>query len=536
MMKKLKSLIMKIKPFIPLSLRAGVYRLCHWVRKRILYSSPWAYEQYYRRFTNRQTGAIKNAYDEPTWDGDAPHLLIFTKRYWMVHVALEMAFGKEMQRKGWNVTVVGCDKVISTCDNMMHDTGQPLPITHNCNYCSYLLRKSCQRAGLHYLSMREYMDAHNIEDALLPVERDYGDIVDVSWMRLLRASRAKSPDEFALRDRLMTSARTLDRFFTDYLDNHRVDRVILMNGTFFSERLLSEHCDERNIDYMCYEIGYNIADHDQTLKTLLIEQNRSVVPFHTEDLWMKRKDQPLTPGQTERIRNYLTGRESNTEYARLMTKRETDLSAYGIASDKPLYVMFTNLIWDSAVLGQDTIFESMFEWIGETVTYFRNHPEKQLVIRIHPVEHTLPTHQVSRETVDEYLAQQEPLPGNISVIKSDEKLSSYRLLNRANYCLVYTGTIGMESAYRDLPVIVTANIHYGPAGFTYLPSSQAEYLKLLDRELTSLPDQVTLAERYCHMFFFEKPVPFQDQVDLIGYEPIYIRQPHETDLLSKIGW
>jgi hypothetical protein len=56
---------------------------------------PQFYDLYYRHFTSVQQGSLGRGYPKPAWRGDARHVLIFTKRYWLLHIALEAAFAKE---------------------------------------------------------------------------------------------------------------------------------------------------------------------------------------------------------------------------------------------------------------------------------------------------------------------------------------------------------------------------------------------------------------------------------------------------------
>jgi hypothetical protein len=79
--------------------------------------------------------------------------------------------------------------------------------------------------------------------------------------------------------------------------------------------------------------------------------------------------------------------------------------------------------------------------------------------------------------------------------------------------IVYNSTVGMEMAYRGIPVIVGGDSHYRDLGFTYDPDSQKEYFALLNRigGLETKDNTEALTERYCYFFFVQKHigVPFR---------------------------
>ena len=78
--------------------------------------SPWFYYMLHN-FKGTQHGSLRSKYEVPERKASGRNVLIFTNRYWLIHAATDMAFAKEFQREGYNVTIVGCDQFIKTCDN-----------------------------------------------------------------------------------------------------------------------------------------------------------------------------------------------------------------------------------------------------------------------------------------------------------------------------------------------------------------------------------------------------------------------------------
>jgi len=80
--------------------------------------------------------------------------------------------------------------------------------------------------------------------------------------------------------------------------------------------------------------------------------------------------------------------------------------------------------------------------------------------------------------------------------------------------LVYTTTVGLETAMSGVPVIVAGQTHYRGKGFTLDPNSWDEFIKMLADILTDparyrlSQQQVERAWNYAYRFFFNFPMPF----------------------------
>lgn len=501
---------------------------------RIVRLGPRFYDFYYRHISPFQQSSIKHRYPEPPWHKHANHVLVFTMRYWAIHTAIESAFAKERQRQGWNVTMVGCDAAISTCDNTIYYKGE-LPLTSRCDYCSYMLRRLCQRIGIHYLSICRYLQQHKLQNRVLSKERDYEKLTFVSWTRLLRSLHPKEPSEFALRDSLIASCRTIDNFLTHYLDNHRVDQVIMLNGKFFTEQLLAEHCREKKIPFITYERGI-------IRETVMLADGKPAIPAVTQQRWKQRRENSLTQVQRKKLYAYIESRKfvGNAEtvpfYTNMIENQKQLCEKHNIDSQKNIVVLFTNSIWDSAVVAEDTIFENIFNWITISIEHYRYQRDTQLVIRVHPVEVRIAKQQQTRDRVDDYVRRNFTNLSNVRIIPPESSASPYTLAEMAKLGLVYNSTIGLEMALRGKPVIVASNAHYAGTEFVYTPKNRDEYLRLLDQPLPALPNQVMYTERYSYMFFFEHMVPYGDIIRQCGTDYQFVRDLRKSTILEKAGF
>ena len=106
------------------------------------------------------------------------------------------------------------------------------------------------------------------------------------------------------------------------------------------------------------------------------------------------------------------------------------------------------------------------------------------------------------------------LPAHIHLIKPEDKVNTYDLVEITDIGLVYTTTVGMEMAMSGIPTIVVGKTHYRNRGFTIDPESYVNYYKLLGsllenpKENRLKADQIELAWKYAYHFFFDFPKPF----------------------------
>jgi hypothetical protein len=186
--------------------------------------------------------------------------------------------------------------------------------------------------------------------------------------------------------------------------------------------------------------------------------------------------------------------------------------------DRPIVLLPTNVLGDSLTLGREIFSGSMTEWLVQTIRFFADKPDFQLVVRIHPGEQ-LSWGPSVYDIVQDYF---ENMPENILMIHPTTEVNSYDLIGLCSFGIVYTTTLGLEMAMTGKPVIVVGETHYREKGFTLDPESWEEYFQLLGRLLAD-PDnyqlseeEIRLAWRYAYRFFFDYPFPFPWHVQHFG--------------------
>ena len=319
-----------------------------------------------------------------------------------------------------------------------------------------------------------------------------------------------------------------------WLMANRPDVVIVPNGTIQEMGVVYRVARYLDIPTVTFEFG-DRREH------IWLAQNEEIMRHNTDALWAAKGDQALTDSQVEQLKDLFTAR-TNAKTWQNFTRQWQDTPKSGgkalrkklSLDDRPVILLATNVLGDSLTLGRQVFSETMAEWIERTVRYFVAREDVQLVIRVHPGE-TL-THGTSM--VDVVNAALPEIPGHIRLIKPDEKINTYDIVEVADLGLVYTTTVGLEMAMRGLPVIVAGQTHYRNRGFTYDPVSWDAYFEMLDSGLSDLEsmqltrEQVDLAWRYAYLFFFDfaKPFPWH----LLDMQDDYQARP-VGDVLGEEG-
>ena len=295
-----------------------------------------------------------------------------------------------------------------------------------------------------------------------------------------------------------------------WLAAHKPDVAILPNATILEMGMVYHVARYLNIPAVTFEFS------DQR-EHIWLAQDTEIMRHETDDLWDARGHEPLAEDQLQRLQDLFAAREGGKRWKNFARQWQGVPTEGGQQvrkklglDNRPVVLLATNVLGDSLTLGRQVFSRSMAEWIERTVRYFAGREDVQLVVRVHPGE-TL-THGTSM--VDVIQAELDEIPAHIHLIKPEEKVNTYDLLEFAHLGLVYTTTVGLEMALRGIPVIVAGQTHYRGRGFTYDPGSWEDYFELLGDFLQDLESrrlaqaQVEKAWRYAYLFFFAFPQPF----------------------------
>ncbi len=464
---------------------------------------------------------------------DGPRVLFLTPRDWALHVQLEGVLATALRQRGASVRFLRCGGGLDICDRANVHEAPPMP----CRSCTAYVRHSLDAFDLPHDTLREGWEAEDpgrwdeLDDLSLDELAEVtdgtlalGHLMDIPtrWF-LLSARLGQDPLGPTTFRAFLTTARRVALGFRAAIDRWRPDTVVMLNGLFAFEAVARAICEEEGIDVVTYERTHRA-------ESFVFARNAAANRYDLSGIWRRRRDTPLTPDEDDALDDYLDGR-------RRQGHPLLDIWSDAVEEriERPtagrLVALFTNVTWDSSVLGRDLGFESMHHWLETVVAYFAAHPEHRLVIRAHPAE-AKRRGKESREPVLGHLRERFPvLPDNIRVIEPDDPTSSYPIMADADIGLVYTSTVGIEMSVMGKPVILGGVSHYRGLGFTRDATSPLDLHRRLDETLAdpSLSDDaVTLARRYAYAFFFDAPLPLP-MVDepIPGLARLTVRDPAE---------
>lgn len=360
----------------------------------------------------------------------------------------------------------------------------------------------------------EQLDIHNYKEWSYkgyPIGRwtwlRYCNMYLVSSISVIDEHFVKNFKSFAINVIMMTIAteRVCDRVKPD---------IIYSNDSTYYPFCIAEWIAlERNIPfYNAY--GYNKDTYSYAYN----------VPSMNMDLsrtWKKYKDYELTDQEYEFICNYVKNRKSgqtmliNTADPRTIIKDiKSDVVCGTIDKKKRTALLATNVSWDGAALGREIQFGSMKEWVIETVCFFENHPEWQLIVRSHPAEKADILPEAKEQFVSMVLRYYDnKLPNNIILIPSDADICSYDLFEDISVGLVHTSTIGLEMVSAGIPVMTAGSSPYHNKGFTYDTETKEEYFQTLsylmanDVEKEKIEKYRMQALKFFYLYYFKYMIP-----------------------------
>ena len=295
-----------------------------------------------------------------------------------------------------------------------------------------------------------------------------------------------------------------------WLRPEKPDVVIVPNGTIMELGICYRVARSLKIQTITYEFS------DQRNR-FWIAQNNEIMRQDTNDLWKAKLDQSLTEDQLEKVRALMLSRQKASlfeNFSRLwqgVPTQGSEKTRRSLGLDhRPVVLLATNVLGDSLTLGRQVFTKSMAEWIERTVQYFVARNDAQLIIRVHPGE--IKSRGVSMVEIIHRLMPE--LPEHIHLIKPEDKINTYDLVEITDIGLVYTTTVGMEMAMSGIPSIVVGETHYRNRGFTIDPDSYVNYYKILGAMLEDpknhrlSKEKIDLAWKYAYHFFFDFPKPF----------------------------
>ncbi len=213
--------------------------------------------------------------------------------------------------------------------------------------------------------------------------------------------------------------------------------VVVFNGLQFPEATARWIAQQKGIRVISHEVGF------QPFSAFFSDGQVTAYPIEIPDEF------ELSPEQQARIDSHLS-RRFQGDFTMAGIRFWPEMK--GLSEDflqhtarfEQIVPIFTNVIFDTSQVHANTVFPEMFAWLDLVLDVIRNHSETLFVIRAHPDE--MREGKKSRESVHDWVISNrvDQLP-NVIFVASDGALSSYDLIRRSKFVMVYNSSIGLGS-------------------------------------------------------------------------------------------
>ncbi|MGC1377795.1 MAG: hypothetical protein WA821_16300 [Anaerolineales bacterium] len=323
---------------------------------------------------------------------------------------------------------------------------------------------------------------------------------------------------FFLREYIL-SAWTVATAFESLLEQTHPQALVVFNGQFYPEATAKWVATQRGVRVMTHEVGL------QPMSGFFTNGEATAYPISIPESF------ELNDEQNARLDAYLQKRfQGNFSMAGIKfwpdIKGLDEVFLAKAAGFKKLVPVFTNVIFDTSQPHANTVFTDMFVWLDLVLDVARTHPETLFVIRAHPDE-TRPGKE-SQESVAAWAAARgvAGMP-NVMFVPPREFLSSYELIARAAFVLIYNSTIGLEASIMGAAVLSAGKARFTQYPSVFFPQSVDEYRAMLERFLKTDKIDVPVefrrnARRFLYTQLFRTSLPFGDFLER-GILPVNAR-------------
>lgn len=320
------------------------------------------------------------------------------------------------------------------------------------------------------------------------------------------------PDDEATRYLLrayILSAYNIAQEFSAFLDQTRPSAAVIFNGIMYPEATARWVATARGLRVITYEVGF------QRFSAFFTEGDATAYPINLP------KDFELTPQQDARLDEYLQkriqGRFTMAGIRFWPEMRGLDQAFLNKAARfRQIVPVFTNVVYDTSQVHANKVFPHMFAWLENVLELIRSHPETLFVIRAHPDEMRPGTAKQSKESVRDWVVQNGLKKlDNLVFIDSQEYVSSYELIQRAKFVMVYNSSIGMEAVLLGAPVLCGGKARYTQYPMVFFPETPAAHLEMaqefLRAERIDVPDEFRRnARRFLYFQLFRSSLSFEN--------------------------
>jgi len=418
------------------------------------------------------------------------------------NTSVDIALGLALKARGHQVRFVICDQQLSACEVKKANNRKNWESL--CSKCWSYGKAVYARFGLSVIKVSELIAGRSP----LSEPGRWKEIVEASLLKHFgKGVLDDSPEVQSRRVEYQKSVET-SHLIGEALVELNPDRVLMSHGIYSTWGPQRELLNQANVPL----VTFSKCKKKHTEK---FNWTTSADWWDVSNEWERVKEIPLSEEQNHQLDKYLDSRRDHSSdtlkynFGKPESRTQT-FQRLGLNDGMPTFVAYTNVLWDAASAQREIVFSDPISWIIETIQWFADHQDRQLVVKVHPAEVVIGTNQPFASIIEERIAQ---LPKNVRIIQPQEKVNSWSIMEIADLGLVHTSTIGMEMPLENIPCAVVSRTHYRGRGFTFDVDTKAKYFDLIenwDRNRFDEAQSKKYARRYAYLLFerYQLPWPF----------------------------
>jgi hypothetical protein len=317
---------------------------------------------------------------------------------------------------------------------------------------------------------------------------------------------------FLFRQYILSAYRVAEEF-TGFLERVEPSTAVIFNGVMYPEATARWVAQQLGIRVVTHEVGF------RPFSAFFTGGQATAYPIHIPE------DFELSEEQNVQLDAYLKQRFQG-EFTMAGIRFWPEMR--GLDDDfnkraqrfRQIVPVFTNVVYDTSQVHANTIFPHMFAWLDLVLDLVRGHPDTLFVIRAHPDEMRPGTAKQSRQSVQMWVKEHQvaALP-NVVFIEPQEYLSSYELIHRARFVIVYNSSIGLEATLLGAPVLCGGKARYTQYPIVFFPDSAQAYRQQAE-DFLNCPDSLEVpaeyrrnARRFMYYQLFRASLPFGEYLE-----------------------
>jgi hypothetical protein len=432
------------------------------------------------------------------------------------HAMREVILAQRFIHRGYEITNIACDQKYNICDYKV-----------DCTKCFNLTKIHLSESNF----TTKFVSQYSLPEDQLQAEKwlasiDPQEYLDVTYENLKLGDWIRSSVHFMLKVSKLDFSnplilKTYQQFLKEgfafslaakrMLDETHFDKIVMTNGRFFSHRILLEIANLRKIQVVIHEYSY----YYQTMQLQYGLISNSYI--NLSEKWFQSTRTPINLQALLHTHQIILDkryrRRSPFEFFTPIPAK----NSIPTSTKKKVLCALSSEYEFNASPDHPHIIGMQVDWMKLLIPEMEKYPDHHFIIKLHPNSEI----SIVQEMRDLFSGLHLP---NCEILWPDTTVSTYDLIDQADYIMVYWSTVAQEAACAGKKVFcVNHCVYYGTPFLKSLSSAEAHSEELKDflLDLSPIENLREEAYRFCYRYFIEQSIPFTPTSNPKGAVTIY---------------